>query len=364
MSISRFNKALGMGRSVKAFLNSEKNIFRVAKRWAERAKQKKRLERKKREASRLKDELRAVKRWTETSEQRKRLIQKKQEILQLTNELRAAEEQRAGSAPYSRSALQATGESETGALPDFLIIGGKKCGTTSLYHLLTYHPYVERAAAKELHFFNSLFEEGIEWYRRCFPPPRWRDGRRTITGEATPCLSHPLAPERMAEVVPQARLIALLRNPVDRTYSDYHHRIRLGRETRTFEEAIEAEQTWLLSKEDKTSEHRHSAGHEFYKYLTGSIYVDHLLRWSRFFAEEQMLVLKSEDFYEHPRETLKFVLNFLDLPDWEPETWEIRNRNKGPYEQQMNPATRRRLEDFFEPHNQRLYEYLGVDFGW
>jgi hypothetical protein len=99
------------------------------------------------------------------------------------------------------------------------------------------------------------------------------------------------------------------------------------------------------------------------------------VRWSKFFDKEQMLVLKSEDFFKRPEEILKAVYAFLDLPDWEPEAPEPRDerkkekrartkRNKGRYEQEMDPATRRRLEEYFEPHNRRLYEYLGVDFGW
>jgi hypothetical protein len=78
-------------------------------------------------------------------------------------------------------------------------------------------------------------------------------------------------------------------------------------------------------------------------------------------------VLKSEDLFERPQDTLKLVLNFLDLPDWDPEAWDKipkkRNKNKL-YEQKMDPATRRRLEEYFEPHNRRLYDYLGVDLGW
>jgi len=93
--------------------------------------------------------------------------------------------------------------------------------------------------------------------------------------------------------------------------------------------------------------------------------VDQLLRWSKFFDDEQMLVLKSEDFFERPVETLKVVLDFLNLPDWEPPVSELqKKRHKGSYEQEMNPATRWRLKEFFEPHNRRLYDYLGVDFGW
>jgi hypothetical protein len=161
-------------------------------------------------------------------------------------------------------------------------------------------------------------------------------------------LFHPHAAERMAEVIPQARLIALLRNPVDRTYSAYHHRAIHRQEIETFEETVAA-----------------CFGTSRQGFLSQSIYVNHLMRWSRFFSKEQMLVLKSEDFFERPRETLKPVLDFLDLPEWEPEASELRDRvNKGKYEQKMDPAIRRRLEDYFEPHNRRLYEYLGVDFGW
>jgi hypothetical protein len=299
---------------------------------------------------RIRKELRAAKDKTERSEYRNKKKGVKLEILQLEKELRVAKERRAGGVPAAWSAPRVAGETGTGALPNFVVIGGRKCGTTFLYHLLTQHPRVEPAAGKEVHFFNRSFDEGIEWYRRCFPTPRWKDGRRSITGEATPeYLTHPLAPKRMAEVIPQARLIALLRNPVDRAYSDYEQVVRLGRETRPLEEAM-----GYASLDDARS-----------GYLSRGIYVDHLLRWFEFFNDEHMLVLKSEDFFERPVNTLQGVLNFLDLPEWEPKVWELRyKRNKGKYKQEIDPATRQRLEEYFEPHNRRLYEYLGIDFGW
>lgn len=239
---------------------------------------------------------------------------------------------------------------ETGALPDFAIIGAPKCGTTFLYHLLSKHSHVEPAAFKEPHFFDSFFDKGIEWYRRCFPPARLKDGRKTITGEATPgYLAHPDAPERMAEIVPAARLIALLRNPVDRIYSGYHFfGRRRGRSVLEFEEYAEA------ALDDPGG-----------RILSKGIYVDQLLRWSRRFSKEQMLVVKSENFFENPRDTLKVALDFLELPAWEPDASELREkRNRGAYEQGMEQDTRRQLREYYEPHNQRLYEYLGVDFGW
>jgi hypothetical protein len=377
----RFGKALDIARGVKAlFKNPEAGDARGTtldpERYEERGEnsntqqyisdQTKRLQSKRQELRRMRNDAHVTNDEAKFIEQRKRKKRIQQEIFELERELHAAQ----------------TGanveEPATGALPDFVIIGGKKCGTTFLYHLLTQHPLVEPCAKKELHFFDDLFDESVEWYRRCFPQPRWEDSRKTITGEATPeYLTHPSVPERMAQVIPRARLIALLRNPVDRAYSDYQQVARKRWETRSFEEAVEAEEARIRGKRGMVPEDEHHASfeHQRFRYLTKSIYVDQLLRWSEFFPEEQMLVLKSEDFFEHPAKILKPVLSFLDLPDWEPDVPEFRDerdkekyerikRNKGIYEDKMDPATKQHLEEFFEPHNKRLYDYLGVDFGW
>jgi hypothetical protein len=254
---------------------------------------------------------------------------------------------------------------QTGALPDFVIIGAQKGGTTSLYRLLRQHPYVRPAARKELHYFSFRFDRGLDWYRSCFPAPRQENERNTITGEASPYyLFHPHAPRRMAEAVPRARLIALLRNPVDRAYSHYQMIVGFGQEPLTFEEALAAEEARLSGEKAKMLvDHRyHSFAHQYFSYLSRGIYVDQLIHFLKFFSDEQMLVLKSEDFFERTPETLKLVLDFLGLPEWEPKAWKI--NLKGKYDQAMDPATRRHLEEYFEPHNRRLYECLGVDLGW
>ena len=122
-------------------------------------------------------------------EYKKRKKRMQQEIFRLENDLRRASEGRSNSDLHGQEASKEASESVTGAMPDFLIIGAKKCGTTLLYDLLCQHPYVEPAAKKELHYFDIFCEEeGIDWYRRCFPRPKWKDGRRGITGEATPLL--------------------------------------------------------------------------------------------------------------------------------------------------------------------------------
>jgi len=311
---------------------SEQNIQLERERQGFILLQKRKIESKKRELSLMKERMRAAANpgLKRTFKTKRNMTQR--EMSKLKRDLRAAE----GGTQF---------EPDAGALPDFVIIGAQKGGTSFLYHVLTQHPLVEPAVRKEVRYFEGLFDLGIEWYRWCFPQPKWKAGRWTISGEATPSyLFRPLVAKRMAETVPQVRLIALLRNPIDRAYSHYQMQVTRGTEPRTFEEAIEQQNS---------------------TYLPRGIYVDQLLRWSEYFGKEQMLVLKSEDFFEGPVETLKIVLDYLDLPRWEPEVSQLQERrHEGGYEQRMDPATRRRLEAHFEPHNQRLYEYLGVDFGW
>lgn len=168
----------------------------------------------------------------------------------------------------------------------------------------------------------------------------------------------------MSETVPRARLIALLRNPVDRAYSHYQMVANMGQETLPFEDAIEAEGARLRGEEARMLEDEHyfSFAHQYFSYLSRGFYVDQLVRWSKYFDREQLLILKSEDFFERPAERFRYVIDFLGLPAWEPVAWKI--VLKGEYERELNPATRQRLEEYFEMHNLRLYEYLGVDFGW
>jgi hypothetical protein len=235
-----------------------------------------------------------------------------------------------------------------GMLPDFLIIGAAKSGTTTLYSLLRLHPNVRAAARREIHYFDKNFEKGLEWYCGHFKPGTRSGGRRTITGESSPSyLSNMHVPQRVAQLLPEVRLIALLRNPVDRAYSHYQQAVRFGRVHLSFEQVIEAE----ISRESGSK-----------RFLARGIYADQLKRWHQFFDKEQLLVLKSEDFFSNTQDALEGVFDFLELPEWEPN--EVPVKNKGDYTQQMSPETRERLRGYFEPHNQRLYDYLGTDFDW
>ncbi len=255
-------------------------------------------------------------------------------------------------------------------LPDFLIIGGQKCGTTALHAYLLEHPCVAGGLRKEVQYFTLHYAKGAAWYRSQFPT-RWasqrairRCGRPLAVGDASPYyLFPPLASERAARLLPAARLIALLRDPVDRAYSHYHHEVRKGRETLSFEEAIRREPERLAGGTDQLRSGRcaASASHQRHAYLARGIYVDQLHNWLAVFPREQLLILDSAALERETTAVVHRVLDFLGLPGARLET--VRRHGAGRYAP-MEPATRAALRATFAPHNQRLREELQVDFGW
>lgn len=254
-------------------------------------------------------------------------------------------------------------------LPDFIIIGGQRCGTSSIYRYLVQHPCIAPAQTKEVHFFDHNFHKGRLWYRARFSPvwSRWlalARGRQFATGEASPYyMFHPHVPRRIFQTIPQAKLIALLRNPVDRAYSHYQHAVRKGRENLPFEEAIQKEAERLRDETELmlVDKHNSSAVHQHNSYLSRGVYVDLLKAWLSLFPGQQLLVLRSEDFFADTGGTLERVFSFLKLPPWKIQ--DLRPYNKGTY-QGMAPATRNQLLEYFAPHNERLRDLLGENFGW
>jgi len=254
-------------------------------------------------------------------------------------------------------------------LPDFLIIGAARSGTTSLYEYLSQSPNVIAPTGKEIYFFDKNFQRGINWYKKFFPTKKEVANisknlkKHVMTGEATPrYIHHPHTPKRVFDLVPHVKLIVLLRNPIDRAYSHYQMQFEHKAESLSFEEAIEQEE--LLKEEmEKMEQSDNYYSVEFYKrsYLTRGIYAEQLERWFKYFPREQFLIIKSEDFYSEISSVFKKVLNFLNLPNFEPEVF---RPFKSRQYQSMKPETREKLVEFFKPHNERLYKLLGIDFGW
>ncbi len=256
-------------------------------------------------------------------------------------------------------------------LPDFLIIGGMRCGTTSLYAYLCEHPQVLRAAKKEIHFYDRKFERGLGWYRSRFPlitTKLWRSirrRRRAVTGEASPYyLYHPQIAARIAATLPDVKLIALLRDPAERAYSHYHLTVAGRGEKLSFQDAIQKQDKRLLARRERAegADPYRSRAYRLYSYVDRGIYVDQLKAYERFFSRDQLLVVKSEDLFEKTQETYDEVLQFLGLGPWKLRSLEA--RFPGTYPKDGRPPGYEELRQFYAPHNQRLYEYLGRDLGW
>lgn len=252
----------------------------------------------------------------------------------------------------------------SGRLPDFVIIGAQRCGTTSLYAYLAGHPRVAPAEEKELHFFDLNWDRGVGWYRDRFASARRRRlRRRPLTGEASPYyVFHPHAPARMAEVLPEARLIVMLRDPVDRAFSHYKLGRGQGWEDLSFEEAIDREPERLAGELERMLEDQtyRSFAHQHYSYLARGRYVEHLRAWVERFPE-RLLVLRSEDLYRDPGTEMARVLAFLGLEETPHRPLDALNVSDPVA---MDPRTRRRLAEHFRLYNRRLEELLGRKMGW
>jgi hypothetical protein len=242
------------------------------------------------------------------------------------------------------------------ALPNAIIIGAQKAGTTSLHRYLSGHPEVGVANAKEVHYFSVRFNNVMDWYRAHFPI----EGEASIVMESSHSyLFHPFAPKRVHAALPEVKLIALLRNPIDRAYSQHQMNFRKGIEPLSFEEAIAAETARLQNNRASSDEDWRTMS--YVAYLKRGLYAEQLHRWLALFPREQVLILRSEDFFQWPEEGVQRTLRFLDLRPWHPNQYDV--HNPGAYDA-MLPQTRARLSKHFAPHNQQLYELLGQDFGW
>jgi hypothetical protein len=254
----------------------------------------------------------------------------------------------------------------TRVLPDFLIIGAQKAGTSALHAYLDQHSAVGTGSHKEIHYFTLYAQRSLEWYRSHFPTQSGMErlGARTRVGESTPYyLFHPAAPERARRVLPDARLIVLLRNPVDRAHSHHNHEVAQGFESLGFEEALEAEPGRLAGLEERlladptavSHEHRH------FSYFARGSYAEQLERWFACYPAERFLVLFSEDLFADPVGTTIRAQQFLGLEPEPPA--DVKPVNARSYAG-LDAAMRERLGARFAAPNRRLADLLERDLPW
>jgi Sulfotransferase domain len=247
-------------------------------------------------------------------------------------------------------------------LPDFLVIGAQRAGSTSLFAQLCAHPGVAAPSHKEIHYFDLQSFRSRRWYRSHFPPVA--SSRGSITGEASPYyLFHPAVPARVAEALPDVRLIALVRDPVARAYSHYQLSVRDGHETLGFDEALRAEPDRLAGEEERllADGAYRSHAHRHQSYAARGAYAEQLRRWHSHVAPERLLVISSEELFADPAGTAAAVLEFLGLDAEAVPPLPVRNQRPYP---PMSDEARSLLEARFEEPNRQLYELVGRDLGW
>jgi len=253
-------------------------------------------------------------------------------------------------------------------LPDFIIIGVQKAGTSSLYSYLRQHPQLVPSFKKEAHFFDGgidpsvdNFEKGIAWYRAHFPLKKSMEkGQKTF--EASPLYSfNPLAPRRIFELLPDIKLIAVLRNPTQRAVSHYFDQRQQNKEFLSIDTALKTEEKRLeavVRKRDYKSK-----TFRYHSYKSRGLYSHQFQRYLNYFAPEQMLILESNQLFRSPNETLKRVFAFVGV-DPSFEISDLRPLNVTKDKTHVPSDIYEYLDEYFAPHNQALYELIGERYDW
>jgi hypothetical protein len=245
-------------------------------------------------------------------------------------------------------------------LPAFIGLGTQKGGTTSLQRLLADHPGVFLPPVKEVQFFSLHHGRGVAWYAHHFAAA----GAHQCCGDITPYyLFHPAAPQRLQALLPSARLVLLLRDPVERALSGLFHSIRLGLEPLPPDQALAAEAGRLAGAEDQLlaglGQH-HS--HQVHSYCSRSRYELQLERYEALFPAEQLLILRSEDFFSDPAPLWRQLLAFLELePVPLPAQLPLENAGQGEA-RRVDPALRQWLRRQLEPTYAAMAQRYGL--GW
>ena len=263
--------------------------------------------------------------------------------------------------------------------PDFLIIGFPKCGTTSLYAYLTSHPQILPAVTKEIRYFMYSQIHNIDYYLAHFP---CITDTSYLTGEATPSyISFPGIASKAFRWFPNLKLVILLRCPVKRTISSYYYRLRyLNSNLKLIEDLIPQSLSRISEALEQISEflRLRSAPVNYIKHvldnkvflgnenrlfpgLLGSFYISYMEEWLDVFPKEQFLILRSEDLFKQPTETMSKVYDFLGLPDH--SLPEYRNFNSNSYPP-LSSYFSHQLAELFRPYNRQLEERLGMTFNW
>ena len=252
--------------------------------------------------------------------------------------------------------------------PNFFVIGGMRCGTTSLYHYLGQHNCIKRAAYDEIGYFDDNFHLGLNWYRSLFPTKFMQkkiesEYKKFLTYDVTPFyIYNPLVVDRIFKFSPNAKIIAVLRNPIDRAYSHYNNKMQAEGDTKTtFEEIINAE-IEIIEKNKKNIDDYAFLVNTFYELLLArGFYAKQLEFWFKKFPRKNILLISSEELATNTDKTISEIFEFLEVPIQKISDLTKQNEIKYP---KMKDSTREILINFFKPYNEKLFGMLGRRFNW
>jgi hypothetical protein len=232
-------------------------------------------------------------------------------------------------------------------------------------HYLRQHPQVRRGKGRELHYFDRNYHRGERWYRARFPLASEVTPDIAV-GEASPeYLLHPHAARRIAETLPDVKMLVVLRNPTDRAISHYFMEVKRGRETLDIETAIRSEEERIESERIRIEQDPSYDDTLFHRrgYKAKGRYAEQLKRYLQHFDRSQLFIMESGRFYGDTRGALGEICSFLGIEP-PPAEMDLSKRNVGKLEKHVPPGLEEYLNDYFRPYNQELYDLLGVDYGW
>lgn len=257
--------------------------------------------------------------------------------------------------------------------PDFVIAGAQRCGTTSLFRALGKHPAIMPNVinAKGVHYFDTNYHQDEAWYFAHFASQSERNkhsnqiGHRAIVGEASPYyLYHPAGAERMAQTIPEAKIIILLRDPIKRAVSHHLHMVWEGHESvEDINTALDLESSRLDGIEQRLIAERSfvSRPHQHYSYLARGHYAAQLERLLSYYDRNNVLVMATETLISDSKNSLSTIQSFIGL---EPDpAIDLEKRNASP-KFKPEQKTLERLTEEFSESNKRLGEIVDIEIPW
>ncbi len=247
-------------------------------------------------------------------------------------------------------------------LPNFIIIGAMKSGSTSLYNYICEHPCILPAAYDEIGFFDSNFHLGLNWYRSMFPTKKQLDAVRrkegaAITGEDTPFYFwNKDARDRIQKLLPDVKLVLILRNPVDRAFSEYNNVIRGKGVNFSFEEYIKSDLENIKNNPLNVVQCGKKNA-----IISRGIYFIQLKMWQELFPHDQIFILDTNELSQKPIKTMNDVFKFLELPG---HNLQRKFQSKKFVYDKMNDDTRKKLIELYRPYNAKLYKIINRTLDW